>query len=104
MQSPKGRDVVRLEGELLVVSHGARLAGACVKCASCDGLRSRCGLMHHERMGNWLLNLAGVIGLVVAAYRQRTAAVVLPICGACEARWNRAVRVRRRSAGARDSA
>jgi hypothetical protein len=101
--------VVREEGELLVVSHGARLGGACVKCAAGDALGTRFEVLHRARPWTWLLVSAGVIGIVLIwflqltagaivivliACLQRTAGVVLPVCRACDARWRRAVRVR----------
>jgi hypothetical protein len=45
--SKRSVTIVREEGELLLVSHGARLRDVCVKCATRDGMGRRFELMHH---------------------------------------------------------
>jgi len=89
--------VVRLEGELLVVSHGARLGGACVKCATTPVAGTRFELL--EQPGQWWKYpfFAG-LALFVEALRLRTAGVLLPVCPACDAQRARAVRLRSRVA------
>jgi len=89
--------VVRLEGELLVVSHGARLGGACVKCATTPVARTRFELL--EQPGQWWKYpfFAG-LALFVEALRLRTAGVLLPVCETCDEQWARAVRRRSRVA------
>jgi hypothetical protein len=94
MPPPKRPDVVREDGDLLVVSHGARLGGACVTCAAGDGLLVRFELLHHARPWTWLLLPTGALGIVLMSLLQRTAGVMLPVCRDCDARWRRAVRVR----------
>jgi hypothetical protein len=88
-------DVVRQEGKLLVVSHGARLGGACVKCASTDVVGTRFELLQQPlRWWGHFAFVFGVPGILFEAFRRRTAGVFLPVCRLCEVRWRRAVRVR----------
>jgi len=91
---PATAELVRLEGDLLAVSHGARLASVCVKCATRDDVVRRLEVMHAQRPWMWLFYLTGVLGIVILSFLQRTGGVLLPICTACDARWRRAVRVR----------
>jgi hypothetical protein len=93
--------VVRQEGELLVVSHGARLGGACVKCATMPVARTRFELL--EQPGQWwkyffFAGLLWLLWLFVEGLRLREAGVFLPVCAECDARWQRAVRRRSRVA------
>jgi hypothetical protein len=86
--------VVREDGDLLVVSHGARLPDVCVRCGARDDIVRRLEVMHHARPWTWLLLCLGVLGVVAFSLLQRSAGVVLPICIVCDARWRRIVRLR----------
>jgi hypothetical protein len=87
-------DIVREEGELLAVSHGARLGAVCVKCGTRDGVVTRFEVLHAQRPWAWLWYFTGVLGIVVLSFLQRTGGVSLPLCAACDARWRRVVRRR----------
>jgi hypothetical protein len=88
----KRHDVVREEGDLLVVSHGARLGGACVRCAASGELRAHFELLHHGRRWSWLVLPTSLIGLLFPSLSRRAAGVFLPVCPACDAIWRRAAR------------
>lgn len=96
MSQPARHGVVREEGELLVVSPGVHLAGACVKCAAQDGVRARFEVMHHAPSWTYLLLGLGPLGIIAAAFLQRSGGVTLPICEPCDSRWRRATRLRSR--------
>jgi hypothetical protein len=116
--------IVREEGELLLVSHGARLADVCLKCASRAGIVRRFEVMRYRPfwpavglalslwicwyLASLLLTLLvpfdfwrdlsrGIIGLVCFAIfwrGWRYGALHLPLCSACNARWRGVARAR----------
>jgi hypothetical protein len=110
------RDVVRIDGDHLVISHGASLPGVCVLCGSRHDIVRRVEVLRVRRPG-WRRIVVGAFGaaltsmcfcvppsaawpffvgaLVVAVWLASYAlGVYLPFCGACDAEWRRVRRVR----------
>jgi hypothetical protein len=77
--SARPEALVREEGELLLVSYGARLADVCVKCAARDRIVRRFEVMRY-RPNFWC--------------GWRYGGLDLPLCPACDARWRGLVRAR----------
>jgi len=112
--------IVREDGELLLVSHGTRLADVCLKCAAREGILRRFEVMRYRRfwpaiglastlcvcwylashmlMVLFPLDLWRVICALVcfAIFWRgwRYGALDLPLCRACNARWRGVVRAR----------
>jgi ribosomal protein L40E len=112
--------VVREEGDLLLVSHGARLADVCLKCAARDGIQRRFEVMRYRRLwpavglalsllGCWYLAsllltmlfpfdfwriICGLLCFAIFWRGWRYGALDLPLCRACNARWSGVVRAR----------
>jgi hypothetical protein len=106
--------IVREQGDLLLVSHGARLADVCVKCASRDGVVRRFVVMGYRRfwpavclaaflafgwyVATFLLNLRWLYGalvcFVIFSRGWRYGALDLPVCPPCNKRWRGVVRAR----------
>lgn len=121
MPDPRALDpIVREEGELLLVSHGTRLADVCLKCAAREGIIRRFEVMRYRPV--WpavgLAVTLGILGYVAALLLTalvpfdlwrilvalacfaifwrgwRYGALDLPLCQACSARWRGVVRAR----------
>jgi hypothetical protein len=88
--------IVREESEMLVVSQGAHLAGVCVKCGTSEAIRPRFEVLQHAPSWTYALLPLGPLGIIAAAFLQRSGGVTLPICPACDERWRRAARRRSR--------
>jgi hypothetical protein len=105
---------------VLLVSHYARLADVCVKCATREGIRRRFEVMRHRRVwatvglvallcfyglfASFTLTLlvpftpwgwlTALVCVVVFARGWRYGAIELPICATCDARWRGVLRAR----------
>jgi hypothetical protein len=106
--------LVREEGDLLLVSHGAHLADVCVKCAARDGIVRRFVVMGYRPFWpavtlltslcfawyvvTFLLDVWWAVGALVCFVLfwrgWRYGALDLPLCPACDARWRGVVRAR----------
>jgi hypothetical protein len=112
--------VVREEGELLLVSPGARLADVCVKCGAREGIVRRLEVMRYRPLWPavglalslcvcWYVasliltallpfdfwkTLVGLVCFAIFWRGWRHAALSLPLCKACDARWRDVVRAR----------
>jgi hypothetical protein len=87
-KKPRGY-TARVEGEALVLSHDAPLPAVCMKCGGHDDILRRYVVFSWTPLWVRFLVFCGV-GLVLRLLMRVRASLVIPLCGACNARWSAA--------------